>query len=356
MFYNCHIHTFREKDMPRKFLPLGLVRILATTSGFKTIGSVLNFLNPLTTNDQFKRYVKFVEIGRYQSQKEIFEECQKFYPENSKFIVLAMDMAYMDSGKVPRTYIEQLKELADLRNAYPEFIIPFVHLDPRRPEMMDLLKRCVEEWGFMGIKLYPSLGYFPYDARLFPVYEYAEENNLPVISHCSPFNPVHYKGWPGDIRALLSSSRIPLELGTNDRKKLCSNFAHPQNYKFILESFKKLRICLAHFGSAYYWERFIDYPEDKGSWFYVIKDMLEQYGNLYSDISFTMNEKKFFPLLKILLSDPKIKDNILFGSDYYMVEAKTSERCFGLDLRGYLGESDFKTIAYDNPRKFLQEV
>jgi uncharacterized protein len=356
MLYNCHIHTFREKDIPRKYLPLGLVRILATTFGFRTIGAFLNLLNPLTTNDQFKKYIKFIEIGRYKEQKEIFEECQKFYPVNSKFIVLSMDMAYMNAGKVPRPFMDQLKELAELKRVYPGFVLPFVHLDPRRPGMMDILKTCVEEWDFAGIKLYPSLGYFPYDARLYPVYEYAEAHDLPVISHCSPFNPTYNKGWPSEIKALLASSKIPLDLNTNNRRKLCANFAHPLNYKYVLDDFKKLRICLAHFGSDYYWNQFIDFPENKGGWFYVIHNMLGEYKNLYSDISFTMNERRFFPLLKILLSESKIRDQILFGSDYYMVESKSTERWFGLELRGYLGENDFRTIAYDNPKRFLGEI
>lgn len=353
MLYNCHIHTFRERDIPRKYLPLGLVRILATTPGFRTIAFLLNLLNPFTTNDQLKRYKKFVEIGRYKEQKQIFEECSKFYPVNSKFMILSMDMVYMNAGRVPRPYVEQLRELADLKKAYPDFILPFVHLDPRRPGMMDILKTCIEEWNFAGIKIYPSIGYFPYDPRLTPVYEYAEKNDLPVISHCSPFNPTHNKGWPGEIKALLTASKIPLDLDTNNRKRLCSNFANPLNFKFVLNDFKKLRICLAHFGSEYYWDQFIDHPEDKGSWFYIIKDLMEEYDRLYSDISFTLNQTKYFPLLKVLLADPKINRQILFGSDYYMVESKASERRFGLDLRGYLGETDFRAIALDNPKAFM---
>ncbi|MBN2813235.1 MAG: hypothetical protein JXQ80_04100, partial [Bacteroidales bacterium] len=95
MIYNCHIHTFTEKDMPRKYLPLGLVRLLASTPGFQTVAFALNLLNPFTSNDQFRKYIQFVKIGRYKTQKEIFEECQKFYPVNSAFFALAMDMAYM---------------------------------------------------------------------------------------------------------------------------------------------------------------------------------------------------------------------------------------------------------------------
>jgi uncharacterized protein len=44
---------------------------------------------------------------------------------------------------------------------------------------------------------------------------------------------------------------------------------------------------------------------------------------------------------------------VLFGTDYYMVEQETSERAFGLNLRGELGEVLWKQIAEDNPKNFL---
>lgn len=353
MIYNCHIHTFLEKDLPRRYLPLGLVRILASTPGFSTIGFLLNVFNPFTGNDQFRRFKKIIEIGRYKDQKEILEECQKFYPVNSRFVVVSMDMHFMNAGRVPRDYMDQLSELANLKSLYPDVVLPFVHLDPRRKNMMDILKRCIEDWQFTGIKIYPSLGHFPYDVRLFPMYEYAEKFDIPIISHCSPYNPTYNRGWPYEIRAMLSGSKIPLDMDTNNRKRLCSNFANPLNYPFVFDIFRKVRICLAHFGSEHYWLKYLDYPEDKDSWFILIRDMLEKYKNLYTDISYTLNNPEYFPLLKILLADPKIKDQILFGSDYYMVENKANERRFGIDLRGYLGEENFRTISYDNPVTFL---
>jgi hypothetical protein len=75
---------------------------------------------------------------------------------------------------------------------------------------------------------------------------------------------------------------------------------------------------------------------------------------LYSDISFTLNNREFFPLLKVLLNNKKLKSKILFGSDYYMVETKTTERRFSIDLRADLGDDDFLTIASKNPQKFLK--
>ncbi len=58
-----------------------------------------------------------------------------------------MDMAYMGASKVPRPYDEQLSKLAELKKVYSQ-LVPFIHIDPRREGVMELLKKCAEEWGF----------------------------------------------------------------------------------------------------------------------------------------------------------------------------------------------------------------
>ena len=352
MFYNCHIHIFKDEDVPLKFLPLQLVRFLSTKTGFKVISRFLNNINPFSDNDMFDRYVKFIKIGKLGSQQKIFEECMRFYPKETRFIVLPMDMAFMGAGPVPRPYEKQLEKLADLKRKYPQ-VIPFIHIDPRREGIFDLFKKSVEEWGFKGVKLYPPLGYFPYDERLHPFYAYCQENNLPIIVHCSPFGPVHFKGKRKELITLLSKSITPIVTEGKSKKELYSMFTNPLNYKHVIRDFNKLRICFGHFGSAYYWEKYIHDPGDENNWFVIIREMIAEYENFYADISFTLNNEVYFPLLKILLGNETLRNKILFGSDYYMVETETNERRFGLDLRAYLGENLFTSIAVTNPEKFL---
>lgn len=352
MYYNSHIHVFRDVDIPRRFLPLGLVRILASKPGFYITAKVLNNLNPFSDKDLFDRYIKFVRIGKMGTQKKIFENCMRFYPNNTQFIILTMDMAFMGAGKVPRNFEEQVIELGKLKKQYSQ-IHPFIHIDPRRKGYIELLKRSYEDYGIEGVKLYPPLGYFPFDPKLYPVYEFCESNNIPVLAHCSPYNPVHFKGKKDQLLKLLKQGIPNLEYKGKTRKQLCSLFTHPKNYVRILDQFKNLRICLAHFGSEYYWDEYMSNPGNADNWFVIIKDMLEKYTNLYSDISFTLNNQQFFPLLKVLLNNDAVKSQILFGSDYYMVETKVSERRFCIDLRAYLGEEMFDQIAIKNPRKFL---
>lgn len=353
--YNAHIHIFKDEDVPEKFLPLHLVRILSTKIGFAIIGRVLNMLNPFSSDDLFDRYKKFITIGKLGSQKKIFEECQKFYPKNTKFIVLPMDMAYMSAGRVPRQYANQLNELADLKDEYGDVIIPFIHVDPRRPDSLNRVIKYVETRNFGGVKIYPPLGYFPYDERLYPIYEYCEKNQIPIISHCSPYNPVHFKGSKKELKELLSKSKTPIDTKGKSDKELCSNFTNPSNWEYVMKDFPNLKICLAHFGSEYYWDRFLDNPKDSENWLNIIVNMLSTYKNLYTDISFTMNNTEYFSLLKLMLYEDDIKNKILFGTDYYMVETEATENRFILDLREYLGNDLFKLISEDNTNNFISK-
>jgi predicted TIM-barrel fold metal-dependent hydrolase len=355
MYYNCHIHLFTDADVPNGFLPLGLVRILRSAAGYKIVAGILKRIIFWTDRDIFDRYVKFVTTGRLGSQQKIYERCRSFYPDGTRFIALPMDMAYMGAGRVPRPYPEQLRELYDLSKAYPE-VIPFVHADCRRPDMMGLVKQCVEQWGFKGVKLYPPLGVFPYDERYDPLYAYCQEKNLPVITHCSPANPVHFKGSDKELMKLLERSKEPVDTKGKSLKELCSLFTHPGNFRQVADRFPGLRICFGHFGSQDHWDKYIHQPWEEDNWLRVIRDLCTERPNFYADISFTMADMKYFSLLKVLLTDERLSRKILFGSDYYMVEVETNERRFGLDLRAYLGEENFNRIAVQNPTAFLNGV
>jgi hypothetical protein len=58
-------------------------------------------------------------------------------------------------------------------------------------------------------------------------------------------------------------------------------------------------------------------------------------------------------MISVLVSNPLYRSRILYGSDCYMVQMDKSERSFSVNVRGYLGETDFRQIAQENPREFL---
>ncbi|MFN3557413.1 MAG: amidohydrolase family protein [Bacteroidales bacterium] len=360
-FYNCHIHIFKEEDVPRRFLPLGLVRIMSTTAGFNVVARVLNNINPFSSNDQFDKYVRFAEVSKFESQEAIFLNCAQHYPRETKFIVMAIDMAFMDAGKVPRNYLAQLQELSALALKYPDNIIPFIHIDPRRLDYMGLLKHATTDTGntlfqghkctgFKGVKLYPPLGHFADDPRLTPVYEFCNTHKLPIIAHGGPESPTYFRGSRSEIRKMMGDR---YDGSIKKRIQLCGQFAHPKYYREILTQYPDVKICLAHWGSENSWKNYLNNPLDKENWFYWIRDMIQEFPNLYTDISFTLNNPAFFAPLKLLLGNPNIRQKVLFGSDYYMVKTKRSEKWFSMDFRAFLGDDYFHQIAYTNIRNFL---
>ena len=63
--------------------------------------------------------------------------------------------------------------------------------------------------------------------------------------------------------------------------------------------------------------------------------------------------REVMPMLKVLVNDPKLRDRILFGSDFFVVRQEVTGREFSIRLRGWLGEEDFWQIAETNARRFL---
>jgi len=352
--YNCHTHVFTNKAVPSKFLPLGLVRFLGKRRVSRWLGRLLNRLNPRSSNDVFDRAASFMNIGNYESQLEIFKLLKGFYPEETKFVVLSMDMTYMEAGKVLQNFIEQLDELSHIKDEYPEQFFPFICVDPRRPNITDIVKKYIEKHKFQGIKLYPPLGYYPFDKRLYPVYEYAEANKIPIISHCSP--PVVY--FRGKItKEMLTHPKTGKRLERKNNQEFSKNFTDPENYKYLLKDFPKLKICLAHFGGANEWGKYLATSWDKSmkkSWFSVILDLIRNHTNVCADISSTLHDIGLHPLLKVILQDQAIRSKLLYGSDFYMVELSLPERAFSINLRAYLSDEDYRQIAETNPQVFLK--
>jgi predicted TIM-barrel fold metal-dependent hydrolase len=295
-----------------------------------------------------------MNIGNKESQSEIFDFLKKFYPEDAKFVVLSMDMEYMEAGKVTRSFIQQLNELSQIKKTYSDQFFPFICADPRRPDIAEIVKKYIEEHGFQGIKIYPPLGYYPFDERLYPIFKYAEANTLPIISHCSP--PVVY--YRGKIKKeMLVHPKNHRKLEKRSNREFAKSLADPENYVYLLKDFPNLKVCLAHFGGESEWKKYLLTPWDRSMekcWFSSIRELIKTYPNVYADISYTMHSPELHSLLKVVLEDQKVRSKILFGSDFYMVELDVSERSFSINLRAYLGEEDYRQIAELNPREFLR--
>jgi predicted TIM-barrel fold metal-dependent hydrolase len=357
---NCHVHTFTHDHTPARFLPWPvpqLVAILWFRRAFVWLARRLD----RGRRGRLERYAEILATSYNRTQAQVFAIVQGFYPEQTRFVVLPMDMTHMNAGPVRQSIDEQHTELARLRDQQPDSIIPFAAVDPRHGQaVVEKTIDLIEQHRFRGIKLYPPTGYHPNDPVLRPLYAWAEQQSVPVLTHCSRPASVQYRGKPTEQMRTDPVTGQHLNLS---RFELLTRFTDPDAYLPILAAHPKLRLCLAHFGGAGDWNSYLKRPwlappdTPEKSWLAKILDLIRSghYPNLWTDISFTVfADEEYVYLLNVLLSDERIRARTLFGSDYYVVaDAKLEERRRAIRVRAVLGEQLFQTIAQDNPNTFL---
>lgn len=411
------------------------------------------FIPSEMTKDMIRRYLQLGQYARYRRQQDIMDRLEEQHPPNSQFIILPMDMKYMDAGPVrpskgalPAEYISdlrrarsnilsaeevlsngvngashrtqaeinaakakialcqqeiesieslrskdyyylQLDKLRDLKKNRGAVVRPFIFVDPRRirdtknssPSFFQydasdptnlVLERCVlgdylfGEWdtaigrynklqrddytGFSGLKIYPALGYYPFDRYLLPLLVYAAQNEIPIMTHCTQ-GVIFYRGKDIPDRNFHpvftefdSDDKLPLPQSKNGAYQV--NFTHPLNYLCLLDSrllaihlknvleeiddeeeklkliaifkyrienqepivdpvLENLKICFGHYGGSSQWERF--YEEDRSR---------------YSKEIFTQPEHGIrFDLANGKALSPKKLEDIWYGTEWYSI-------------------------------------
>lgn len=284
----------------------------------KKIFSFFSLLPSKKTKALLERYLLIVKYAKYKSQKGIFGRMKFQYPPKSEFVLLSMDMEYMKAGKTPESFEKQLEGLLEIKNSnevkkHQFKVHPFVFIDPRRIAQQSqsnpffdyqikdgkvvlkdsTVKTYIESHEFSGFKIYPALGYYPFDKNLLALWKYAEQHQLPIMSHCIK-GTVFYRGkkeasW--DYHPVFRDENTTEKLLLPELKNMDFqiNFTHPMNFLCLLEEpllrqlieqyndenlkalfgytnsktpltnpFKTLKFCLAHYGGEEHWERYLE--------------------------------------------------------------------------------------------------
>ncbi|MBW1928867.1 MAG: amidohydrolase family protein [Deltaproteobacteria bacterium] len=208
-------------------------------------------------------------------------------------------------------------------------LYPFIAADPNREDVVNIVIDALKGGTFKGVKIYPVMGFTPDDRRLYPIYEYCMDNGIPITAHCE-------------------NGGIP---GLDDYYHL----AHPKYWGIVLNDFPGLKLNLAH-------------NDRTGSpWQAVIGDLIMRYPNVYTDCSYDTEmmfiPRKYFRSIKQMLNTHKIRDRLLYGTDWYMGRCFWTEKSYLKWFTTYsrripwcrvefTGE-EIKRMTEDNPRRFL---
>ncbi|MCE1245262.1 MAG: amidohydrolase, partial [Firmicutes bacterium] len=242
---------------------------------------------------------------------------------------LMMELDESIYGSMPAIpYKYQIEEIMKAALEYPFEIMPFIGFNPRKPDSFKQVIDCLENKGFLGVKMYPALGFNPdpnsldnnriTNTNLRRFYKYASENNIPITAHCA--------------RAGAYSGSLIGKKGVLDQ------FSHPDNWAKVLQNFPNLRLNLAHFGGS---SNFMEYEDGKSlqdNWTGKIVDLIRNYDNVYTDTSAyagCLSEKDghdhFRDLLEIGFAKNNscdISNRVMFGTDWPMNRNEWEEKDF----------------------------
>ena len=221
--------------------------------------------------------------------------------------------------------LSAIEEFRRLRPASPIVFRPFAGINPPA-HTQEFLERYLERWlnitrrtddashPFFGVKLYPPLGCDPWPSdaaelkKMRTLYSFCSRYRIPIVTHCDD------QGFRGmDVRRAW-------------------RFTDPASWRSVLENYPDLVIDFAHVGRQYgllngggnivdgIAARLKGQPTDE--WFYSLMGLIQDFDNVYSDISFTGAYKDFYITLgnymKRLdeLSRNRLQDRLMFGSDF----------------------------------------
>lgn len=374
-YYNCHAHAFNMQYVPDRFLKVQLNDRLANFVHWilsHKVSAKLFFLlaKVFVRNGTTAKTIAFLAIGVKKTQEMVFLDLLSNYPigDDVKFIILPIDFTHMGAGPLAIPYAQQLEDLFEVKMKYPNKCFPFVAIDPRSGtsvENRDFVKRYMDR-GFSGIKLYPALGYFAFDEGMYDLYVYAQEMEVPLMTHCST-GGINYVGDSAPTSFIRPKAFPPLneknyvfEQKGRKMSVYCDQFNDPEHFKEVLAIFPNLKICFAHLGinSANKMSKIRkdrDVPAQE--WYKVIMSLMKEYKNVYTDISYTIAYPGFCLWFKeeYAVYTGDIKDRILFGTDFFMTvqEEKGNDNEIFTTVIKELGIPLFTKLSNENVTKYL---
>lgn len=371
-YFNCHTHTFNMQYVPDGFLGYRMNMrvakmvnaVMRTGWGAKAIMKTIRpFLGP-----QGKKTLAFLSIGLKKTQDMVFEELIAKYPkdDDTRFIILPLNFQYMGVGELHISYQQQLADLFEVKKKYPNKCFPFVSVDARMGNSeynKGFVKTYIEK-GFSGIKLYPSMGYFPFDERMYGVYQYAQTEQIPIMTHCSA-GGINY-GSSENIYSIenpLPFYKIPgkqyqFPLGDKKLGDYCDAMVSPEHYEEVFHEFPNLKLCFAHMGI----DGDVNFRSSTQngvglSWYQYIMNMMLTYPNIYMDISYTLSYDGFYQwfIQEYDKMPQHVQDRIMFGTDFFMTvqELQGDDNIIYQNAVKELGSSLFLKLADENVLRYL---
>lgn len=293
----------------------------AVLDGFGPIKGVFSNLKRIKDANDLVKWVLLLT----KSQRKISKRLVKTYETIDLFVPMMMDMDKWVDDDAPNSQSHQVLLLENVIDSTPGKIHPFVAYDPRRAieegveATLARIDDAVGNRGFIGVKLYPPMGYRAsnnaeavppltdpekYDDALKALFRLCNDKGIPITAHCTP-------------------AGAEVEPGVSGKN------ANPDFWRETLSEFGDLRLNLAHFGGI---ENLI--KKGRESWAWKIAAMMDEFPNLYADTGHhgvleRKSRRKFFEkLAELFVAHPVLEGRFMFGTDWHMLARLDDHRKF----------------------------
>ena len=255
-------------------------------------------------------------------------------------VALMVDVIGPKESEDDALFHDQYRQTVEQAVRYPGLVLPFVAFNPDRvgrpkgENGLEIVRAALESGACVGVKLYPSLaGHSPTYPGMKELFGLCNNLEAPIVMHASN----------GGFAA----------------SKATALRCYPGDWKDLIRDNPKVRIDFAHFADE---DIFTDPKSAPYRWRNMLLDMIRDPafgGRVYGDVSYMdeplgsmANRRAYFRQLKADLNDKGLSQNILWGTDYYMICLDMSHREYWEIFR-YELEGMFKIIAEHNPKCFL---
>jgi predicted TIM-barrel fold metal-dependent hydrolase len=394
---DIHAHVFRGRDIPLKGYLLSrsypewtirlaaplIFTILENAIRGESHGFIVDLVKRLAFAYTGKGYRRWADILSLGDMAEIAQQMVDTFKQDRTglFVPLMIDYEYWFKHTKKLPIVDQIDSMyRDVVIPFKGRIHPFAPFDPARElayraklpapgepdggprekySSLEMAKEAVRNKGFIGVKVYNTLGYRPlgnavvdiqrrsifyrngmrryaaftgaeFDEVLSDLYRYCEREEVPITGHCT------HDG----IEAYPQAS---------------FDFGSPRYWSAVLERYPRLHVNLAHFGWSrpeeyitaprrYFYDRpwqafrrrVAGYPgrasdsstggEPSVHWVREIAEMLTRYPNLYVDVAHhgvtdDANIPKFQKAYAAMCRDypGAIQKKLLFGIDWHVI-------------------------------------
>jgi predicted TIM-barrel fold metal-dependent hydrolase len=216
---------------------------------------------------------------RYQPQHQTVPEMARMYRKlKMAFVVFTVDGEKGASRKITN------EEVAELARQNSDVAIPFASINPHRgADGVRLARRLIEEYGVKGFKFHPSVqDFYPNDRMAYPLYEVIAQAKLPALFH---------------------TGQTGVGAGTPGGGGIRLKYSNPMLLDDVAADFPDMPIILAH--PSFPWQE-------------EALSVATHKPQVYIDLSGW--SPKYFPPILVQYANTLLKDKILFGSDYPVID------------------------------------